>query len=180
MTIKQKIKHHLVNKKYCRISREAGKDNYVRSSGYIIGYSKDFIIFQESAEFDLLGYLIFPIKSISDIRFNKNDQYYNKIMKWEKKDKLIQDKYSIDLTNWTTIFKSIKSCRLSVIIENEDPEDESFDIGPITKVTKTSVYIHHFNAAGKLNKKPTKISWNLITIIQFADKYSTTFSKYAY
>ena len=46
----------------------------------------------------------------------------------------------------------------NIIIENEDPEDESFDVGSITKITRNSVFIHYFNAQGFLDDEPTEIT----------------------
>lgn len=66
----------------------------------------------------------------------------------------------------------------NVIIENENPEDKAFDIGPIIKLTKSSVYIRYFNAKGILEKEPTRIYWNLIPIVKFDNKYLNIFSKY--
>ena len=65
-----------------------------------------------------------------------------------------------------------------MIIENENPNDSSFDIGPITKVSKDAVYIRYFNAQGFLDAEPTKIIWEYITIVKFDDRYINTFSKY--
>ena len=87
-------------------------------------------------------------------------------------------KHKIDLTNWTSIFKSIRLLGLNPIVENEDPNDESFDVGPITKVTKTSVYVRYFDSQGYLDKEPTKIPFNLITIVKFDGRYTNTMSKY--
>jgi len=65
-----------------------------------------------------------------------------------------------------------------VIIENENPEDVSFDIGPITKISDSAVYVRYFDAQGFLNTETTKITWDLITIIRFDTRYINTFSKY--
>lgn len=178
MTTKQKIKYHKDNNLFCKITRDVGESNSILNGGYIIDYSKDFVLMQECDEFSLLGYLIFPIKTISNIRFNKNDKYYHKIMKWEKQIANLHKKHEINLNDWSSIFKSIKKTGLSVIIENENPADKTFDIGPIIKVTKNAVFIHYFNAAGILDNELTKINWNKITIIQFDDRYTNTFSKY--
>jgi len=87
-------------------------------------------------------------------------------------------KHKIDLTDWITIFKTIKKSGFNVIIENEDPDDKSFDIGPIIKVTKTAVYIQYFNAKGYLDTEAIKIAFNKITIAKFDDHYINVFSKY--
>lgn len=178
MTIKQQIKYHLDNKKFCKVLRKVAEGTFEYSDGYIVDSSSDFVLMQEVGEFDVLGYLVFSISSISQIRFNNNDKYYDKIMQWEKQVDNVSKKYQIDLSNWTSIFKSIRKAGLNVIIENENPKDDSFDIGPITKVTKTAVYIRYFNAQGYFNLESTKIVFDKITITKFDNQYVNVFSKY--
>ncbi len=174
----EKIKYHKDKIKYLKVQRQVAKDVLEQSKGYVVDFSKTFILLQEVNDFDVDGYSIFPLKTISNLQFNNNDKYYDKIMHSEGLTDKVVCKHKIDLKNWTSIFKSIRLLGLNVIVENEDPSDESFDIGSITKVTKASVYIRYFDAQGYLDKEPTKISFDLITIVRFEDRYTNTFSKY--
>ena len=176
--IKDKLVYNLENKRYCYLERKIDNNKIDNKFGYIIDLNDDYILLQETDDFEVCGYLIIPINTISKVRFNNNDKYYDKIMHWEKLTDKIIKKYNINLSNWESIFKSIKKLNLNVIIENEDPNDCSFDIGPITKVSKEAVYIRYFNAQGFLDIEPTKIIWSYITIVKFDDRYINTFSKY--
>jgi hypothetical protein len=176
--ILEKIKDHFENKKYSRITRSIGKGSVEVSRGYIVAYSKDFLVLQETDDFRLLGYDVFPVNQIKTIRFNKWDKYYNKIMIWEGEIENVGIKYAIDLTNWPTIFKSIKGHLLNIIVECENPEIASFTIGPIIKITKKQVYIQDFDPAGFLEEKPTSIDFQSISKVQFDDRYVNVFSKY--
>ena len=178
MNIKQQIKYHLDNKKYCKVERQVAEDSFEYSHGYIVDNSGNFVLMQEADEFRTLGYVVFPVSTITHIRFNNNDKYYDKIMRLEKQVDNVFNKHKIDLTDWKSIFKTIKKVGFNVIVENENPEDESFDIGPIIKITKTAVYIQYFNAKGYLNTEPTKITFDKITIAKFDDQYVNVFSKY--
>jgi hypothetical protein len=178
MNIADKIKYHHDNKKYCRVMREVAKDAIEKTNGYIVDYTDDFVLFQETNDFDVDGYAIIPIKTISKIIYSNSDKYFDKILHLEGITDTIEKKHKIDLTSWATIFKSIKKSGFNVIVENEDPENTTFDIGPITKITKSSVYVRYFNAVGILNEQATKINWNFITIVKFDDKYTNMFSKY--
>ena len=173
-----KIKYHYENKKYCKILRKFAKNSRGETSGFIVDYSENFIIIQESNEFDILGYFVFPISTIEEIRYNNSDKYYEKILKEEKLIEKVGLKHKIELKNWQTIFESIKDCGLNVIIENENPEDETFDIGPITKITGKSVFINYFDAKGFLDDEETEIDWDKITLVKFDDRYVNIFSKY--
>lgn len=178
MTVKQQIKYHLDNKKFCKVKRQVAEDSFEYSNGYIVDNSDDFVLMQEADEFRVLGYLVFPLSTIAQIRFNNNDKYYDKIMQWEMQVDNVSKKHKIDLTDWKTIFKTIKKAGFNVIIENENPEDESFDIGPIIKTSNTAVYIQYFNAKGYLDTEATKITFDKITIAKFDDHYVNVFSKY--
>ena len=177
-TIKDKLAYNLENKRYCCLERKFNNNKIENKFGYVIGFNEDYVLLQEIHDFAISGYLIVPIKTISKVRYNNNDMNYDKIMRWETlKDKIVK-KHNINLCNWESIFKSIRKLNLNVIIENENPSDCSFDIGPITKVSKEAVYIKYFNAQGFLDIEPTKIIWNKITIVNFDDRYINVFSKY--
>nr|HMU04402.1 hypothetical protein [Saprospiraceae bacterium] len=98
MTIKQKIKFHLDNKKYCKVKRQVANDSFEYSNGYIVDESDNFVLMQEADEFRVLGYMVFHVSTIVQIRFNNNDKYYDKIMLWEKEVDNVSKKHKIDLT----------------------------------------------------------------------------------
>jgi len=153
----EKLKYHRDMKKYTRVRREVATDVFEDSRGYVIDFSKDFILMQNTDNFDVDGYSIFHVKSIAEVRFTNNEKYYDRIMHAEGlKNKVVRE-HKIDLTSWTSIFRSIKTLGLNVIIENEDPKDESFDIGPIKKATKTAVYARYFDAQGSWTKNQPKL-----------------------
>lgn len=178
MTIQEQIQYHLNNQKICKIKRQVADGFFEYSFGYIVDSSSDFIVMQEVVDFKMDGYLVFSASTIAHIRYNNNDKYYDKIMRWEKQTDHVMNKHAIDLTNWSTIFKTIKKAGVNVIIQNEDPADYSFDIGPITKITQTAVYIQYFDPKGYLDNEPSKLRFSLITLVQFDDPYANVFSKY--
>ncbi len=111
LTLTQQIKFHLKNKKYCRIKRGFNGNSFAYSSGCIVDKSDEFILMQESNEFKVLGYLIFPISTVVQIRYNNNDKYYDKIMRWENLSDKVSNMYNIDLTNWTNPIPNYKEDR---------------------------------------------------------------------
>lgn len=178
MTILEKIKDHHDNKKYCQIKRKVGKDSYAQTNGYIVDCSENFVLVHEVSDFQPLAYLIFTIQSVKEIKYHNGNRYYDKIIHSEGIIDKIENKHKPNLSSWTSIFQSIKKAGFNVIIENEDPDDNSFDIGPITKVTDNAVYVRYFDTKGFLREKSTKITWDLITIVKFDDIYINTYSKY--
>lgn len=155
-----------------------GPRSIKNNKGYVVDFNNDFFVLQEIDDFNVYGYSIYPLQSITEIRHNHNDKYYNKIMLWEGITDKMNYPHKVDLTSWSTIFQSIKTLGFNVIIENENPEDNTFDIGPIVKVTDKSVRLRYFNAEGYLADDTTKIKWKYITRVQFDNRYINVFSKY--
>ncbi|MBE9600743.1 hypothetical protein [Pedobacter sp. MC2016-24] len=173
-----RIIDHLNCRISCTLFRKVGRNSIKKDYGYIVDFNEDFVVLQEIDDFNLNGYRIFATSTISKIRYNDYDMYYNDIMEWEGiTDKVIYP-HSIDLTNWNTIFQSVKALGLNAIIENEKPGKEIFAIGPIIKVTDKSVSINSFDPTGLLDKELTKFKWKDITIMQLDNRYINVFSKY--
>jgi hypothetical protein len=78
--IPEKIKYHLAHKNYVKITRTVAKGVDKISRGYILDYSKCFVLLQETDDFKVLGYYILSANQIKKIRHNKYDECYHKIM----------------------------------------------------------------------------------------------------
>ena len=178
MNLHSKIKKHFKQKRYCKILREIDSKSARSFSGYIVDYSKEFLVLQESDDFLLKGFKIIPLNTIIEIRYNDNDKCYDRIMRSEKVWDKINYTHIVDLSNWSKIFTTIKELGFNVIIENEHPMENTFDIGPITKVKEKHVRIRYFNAEGLLRPYTTKFKWKFITVVTFDDRYINVFSKY--
>ncbi len=172
-----KLNEHFAEKRYVRLTRRKGDFEGV-TMGFIIDKSKDFIIVQETDDFRILGYQIIPIKTIKHVRFNKNDQTYERILKEEGLLSQVKSKHKIDLTNWSSIGKDLIKTKLTIISECEHPKQRYFCIGKLTQVNKKSLSIRYFNAQGIYDKKNTKHNFGDITKLSFDDHYANVFSKY--
>ena len=176
-SILDKINDFTTKRKYCKISRIADKEELSYKKGYIIDSSNDFILFKEVEDFIVRGFLVFPIHQVSKIRRNKNDVFFDKICRLEGiKDSI--EMPNIKLNNWESIFNSIQKLGFNVIIINEISDEDTFDIGPILKVTSNEVTINYFDATGKFDEDLTEIQYSDITHIDFDDIYTNTISKY--
>ncbi len=82
------------------------------------------------------------------------------------------------MSSWKTVFESISKLGFNVIVRNEYSEDDTFDIGPIIKITSEKVDINYFDAKGNLDTEITEIPWNKITLVEFDDIYINLMSKY--
>jgi len=178
MTIFEKIEKHQAEKNYVKIKRDVGNKSCILSHGYILDHSFDFIFLKENDDFLFNGFTIFPISSITKIRHNNYDQFFDSIMEQEEQKKLVEMPYQIDLESWETIFNSIKNTNLKCVVENENNERFFFKIGEIVKVKRRSLKILNFDPAGYLDFEPTKIKYKEISSVSFDDNYTVTMSKY--
>ena len=160
------------------LSRTSNGEDFENKRAFIIDFSDELVLAKEIDDFIVRGFLIFPINHISKLRRNRNDIFYEKIC---KKEKLIEPNiknHKIDLTSWSTVFKSISKLGFNVIVRNEYSEEDTFDIGPIIKITDKKVDINYFDSRGNLDSETTEIPWEKITLVEFDDLYINLMSKY--
>jgi hypothetical protein len=177
-TIQKQLKKHLSHKRYVRLTRTIGNESHI-STGILLSKSKDFILIQETNNFKVLGYQIFPIQTISHVRYIDYDKTIERILKSEGQYAKAKLKYNINLKNWKTICNDIQNTGLPIISECEHPNIESFCIGKLMTVNKKSISIKYFNANGIYDKKNTKNHFKNITRLSINDRYADVFSKYA-
>ena len=178
MKLNKQIKKHCKNQQYVEISRLELKENVIISRGYIIAFSKDLVLLQEIADFRLLGFNVIEKSKITSIRNNKNDKFYDKIMKREGLKSKIGLKTDLHLGNWKTLFKQLRKANKNVIVECEGRKYNFFTIGNIVKIKKNCVHLRYFNALGIFDKTLTKINYKSITNVTFDDRYIEVFQKY--
>lgn len=87
---------------------------------------------------------------------------------------------TVDISNWETIFNSLKDLNSNIIVEKESLKDDEceFIIGRIDRVYKKFAYVYHFDADGIWQDEPFRIPYTEITSISFGTRYVETFSKY--
>ena len=178
MKLKEKIIDFKDNLKCSYISRTSNGDDFEYKKAFIIDCSEELVLAREIDDFVVRGFLIFPINHITKLRRNRNDIFYEKICKAEKLIDPDIKNHKIDLTSWNTVFKSISKLDFNVIIRNEYAEENTFDIGPIAKITNKKVDINYFDSQGNLDSEITEITWNQITLVEFDDIYINLMSKY--
>ena len=128
-------------------------------------------------DFILNGYSIRRFKDVEKTEYQ--DGKILSMIKTEKIDaKIIVP--DVDMTDWHTIFTSLKAQNINIIIQNEKAEEneDSFIIGRIIKATKTKVVMQHFDADGIWEEEFYEVPYTKITSVSFGTRYVETFSKY--
>lgn len=128
-------------------------------------------------DFLLNGYSIRRFKDVKKVEYQGG-----KILSMIQSEKI--DKQTtipnIDMSDWQTIFTSLKEQNKNIIVENEKAEEDeySFVIGRIVKVAKTKVIMQHFDAEGVWEEELYEIPYSKITSVSFDTRYVNVFSKY--
>jgi hypothetical protein len=185
MKTQEKIKEYNVmlqkyidKKSYVKILRTIF-DEEENLSGFIVGMSRHFLLLQLDNEFTLDGYAVIKLGDFDSIRHSSYERARRKIFHAEG---LLNNGYGFEkhlpLTSWADILKTLKKYDMHVIIENIHNGYLDFWIGPITRVAEKSMSIQNYDPAGNLDDKPTVIKLDTISVIQFGNRYSTTFRKY--
>jgi len=178
--LKKTIASHIKNKNYVQVARGFKNENFNNIYGYILACSDDFIVIASIDEFTFSGYNYIPIHTITEIRYNKTDKYFEMILEKEspkRLKKIIKNYNPIDPTSFQTIFKNLKKQKECIIVECEREKHGYFSIGYIEQVSNKNVIIDRFNAQGILLNH-IKDKFKQITKITYQDNYSNTFKKY--
>lgn len=170
-----------------RVQKHIDRVNFVKTIlnddsaifGFIVKYSDEFLMIEETYDFSLAGIKIVPYERLKNIRHNKFDKVSKMIFSEEgliKFNHNVIDKTS--LKDFESLFKSIKKQNFHCAVESRKKKTGFFSIGKILEVTEKSVTIQNYDATGKISKNPDEISFKNIELINFNDNYSKTFRKY--
>jgi hypothetical protein len=173
-----RIREHIKKSDFVKLKR---KHINIESSlnGIILQLSDNFLLIQIIDDFLVDGFAIIRIDQFENYRSGKYEKYYKKILLSEN---ILSENNNltpiIDLTKWKSIFRDLQKLDFHVIIECEDLDVPTFTIGPIKRMTEKSVSIQNYDPIGKFDHMNTIIKYDHITLLQFGDRYSTTFRKY--
>ncbi|UZT99864.1 hypothetical protein ODZ84_10005 [Chryseobacterium fluminis] len=172
---RKRVQKHISEINLVKISLEDESSIY----GFITKASDEFIMIEETNDFSLAGIKIVPASRITGIRHGISDKVSKAIYSEEG---LITFNHKIidntSLKNNESLFRSLKKQNFHCIVESRKKDKETFSIGEILEVQEKSVLIKNYDPVGKFSKKPHKIAFKNIELINFNDKYSTTFRKY--
>jgi hypothetical protein len=172
---KKLIQKHIRNIDFVKVTLD--DDSAIH--GFLVKLSDDFLMMEETNDFTLAGTKIVPYHRVRGIRNNIYDKVSKAIYADEK---LIQFNEDIikktNLDSPESLFKSIKKQNFHCIVESTKNKKFLFSIGEIIDITTRTVLINNYDPAGRINKKPRKISFKNIDLINFNDNYSKVFRKY--
>ena len=172
---KKLVKKHIDRLSHVKVNLE----NDSSISGFIVKASDNFLMIEETNDFSLTGTKIVPYHRIAGIRHSLSDKILKRIYSEEGLIKLNQKIIdNTSLKDLESLFKSIKKQNFHCIVESRKKDQEIFSIGEILEVSEKSVIIKNYSPIGKIDKRPRKINFKNIELINFNDNYSVVFRKY--
>jgi hypothetical protein len=172
---KKLVQKHIKKTNFVKVNLKDGSAIF----GFIMKFSDHFMMIEETHDFSMAGIKIVPYDKVISIRHNEYDKVSKYIYVQENILHLNQDIINkTDLGNGEALFKSIKKQNFHCSIEAKKNKEFVFTIGEILEVDSKSVTIKNYNPAGKFSKKPHKISFKSIDLINFNDNYTKVFRKY--
>jgi hypothetical protein len=131
----------------------------------------------EEFDFMLNGYSIRRFRDTTAVEI-KDDKCLEINILEGNIDKIIVP--DVDITNWESIFISLKKIGKNIIIEKESLNDSEteFFIGRIESVHSKFLSFRHFDADGIWEEEAYKIQYTKITSVTFGSRYVDIFSKY--
>ncbi|TCZ67733.1 hypothetical protein [Flaviaesturariibacter aridisoli] len=165
------------NRKFVQLFRKLDEFED-KINGFVLAASNDLLLMQTSEEFNLTGFSVFPVDIVQRISSSKTNRFFRHVLKQEGLLDQVGCNVRVELESFGRLFKSLKSAKLSVIVECEAPNVDSFSIGTIKSVGVESVSINYFNAEGFVEERSDKIMYKNITRVTFGDRYNLMFAKY--
>jgi hypothetical protein len=150
-----------------------------RIHGYVLDFTDDFILIHQTDDFKLEGFAVIPLKTIKKVRYSDYEEMYEYIMNEEHFLNDLGIPYTIDLTNWQTVFKSIENNNKFVIIECEQVWIKRFLLGKLSKIKKKNVEMLYLEANGVFEEYATEQKYKEISIVRFDEVYINLFQKHA-
>src|SRR6218665_80710 len=172
------INRHIQQQNFVKITRNLpGNSEELR--GFILAKSASLLLIQSTYDFMFDGYAVVRLADIVKIRNGKFEKMSKRIFKQEG---LFKSSFGlnteISLKTWQNVFADLKQLDYHAIVQCEDKKEADFVIGPIKRVSASTVSIQYYDPAGKLESKLSKLRFEETTIVRFGDNYSTIIRKY--
>lgn len=146
--------------------------------GVVVRLTSEFVALREINNFETVGIQIFRLDAIGEFLENGNRRCANQVLKANGQlEKLRPPKWLDKCETMHDVFLQLQKRDIWPSIEVKDGEDEWYLLGTITHVEEAGINIRHYDAHGKW-EKPTPVSLQYITSIQFDGPYEKHFGNY--
>jgi len=83
------------------------------------------------------------------------------------------------MASWAVALDALRASGRFLLVHEEEYEDEPMSVGPVVDVREAVVRVRYVDAAGTWEDEPTEIALSDVTRVDFDDRYSSVFRRYA-
>ncbi len=145
---------------------------------FVVACGDDLALLLDTRELEWDGYKIVRVQDTTSLDYRESEKFYERILRDEGIVTDIRVPFKIDLSSWKSAIGAIKNQSRNMIIEDENPDDEVFHIGKVTRLSTRTVSICHFDAVGHWELSDRVIPYSRITAVTFDSRYIRLYSKY--
>ena len=145
---------------------------------FVVDIGTDLVLVNDVTDLSRDGYKVLRIRDISRIERGGSEKVVEKILRSEGIVTEIAAPFEIDLSNWRSAIAAIKAQSRNIIIEDENPDDDLFLIGRVTRLSSETVSIRPFDPLARWELSDRVIPCSRITAVTFDDRYTILYSKY--
>jgi len=157
------------------ISKHPDSDN---NEGIVLTYSRSIIAIREYDSFKPDGILFFARRAIARIRDGEFEECENKLIRMTGDDKAAKkQKWISNINNLKDLFSYCFKKHVWPAIEVVHGKKSSIYLGPITKVTSSSIWIYCYDATGEWEDEYVINNKDVLRVEMFSH-YVDTFNKY--
>lgn len=141
-----------------------------------IAASNDLLFVLRYQDFMPDGFEILRLMDIQSYDYSDSCRYFEEIVKKEGAQSLLSDSSDINISNWTTVFTSIKELEYIVIVDIG--KEDAVIVGRVASILEDSVRMHCFSPTGVWDDEEWAEPYKNITGIKFKNHYTNIYTKY--
>lgn len=181
--MKKTIAKHIEKKNFVKLFIvDKDGSEITKYYGFIFEQNDDFILMSETYDFIHEGFVIIRKQDISEICFNDISRHQMHILKSENRITSIYDRkkeLGLSLMNYAELFNVLMEKNLSVVVECNYGNGDTFSLGTVHSVKKKKVKINYISAVGEYDFKPVTVAYDQITVVRFDNEYANLIHKHA-
>lgn len=151
-----------------------------RVHGLPLVLGPELVLLAAVPDWQLDGYAIVRIADITNVRSDEYERFAERVLEGEGElARLAPPEPAVPIDSWLAAFEALRASGRYLLVHEEGYEDEPMSIGPVVGLRAESVLVHYVDAAGEWEEEPSEILFADITRVQFDDRYSAVFGRYA-
>jgi hypothetical protein len=183
--VREQIERAIAARQQVRFARGHVESPSISSVyGFPLAVGDELVLVQVVSDWALDGWTILRLADVTDVRSSEFDRFAERVLAGEGElARVAPPVPDVPVASWGAAFRALLApsggAAPLVIVHQEEYDGEPMDVGPIVGVRDDAVLLRYVDAAGVWDDEPTEIPLADVTRVEFGDRYSTVFAKYA-